>query len=211
MAEQAHPAGVVALISLESGPYSKMWALHASTLKFRIGNRHPFPDRTKFPRVHKVFECGSNIAQLRRNSETLTMGMSMRQVRSHAVLVAAMSLPLNTVHSAYADALVRTAQPGKTTRMFVYTSWNKDCSSKTGVVRVVAKPRHGTLIPHRDVDTTIGRNRVKPNDSCYGMPTKGFQVDYTSKPGYRGTDSFVIEATFGTQATIVDTFTVIVE
>ena len=133
----------------------------------------------------------------------------MRQVGRHTVFVAAMLLA--TVGSAHAEALVRRALSGKTTRMFMYTSWNRDCSSKTGVVKVLAKPQHGTLTPRPDVDTTVGRNRVRPNNSCFGMPIKGFQVDYTSRPGYRGTDSFVIEATFGTQATIVDTFTVIVE
>ena len=80
------------------------------------------------------------------------------------------------------------------------------------VVRVLAKPQHGKLTPHPSVDTTIVRNRFRPGDSrCQGVPVKGFQVDYRSTPGYHGTDSFVIEATFWHGEKIVDTFTVTVE
>jgi hypothetical protein len=40
---------------------------------------------------------------------------------------------------------------------------------------------------------------------------KGFGVEYNSLPGYRGTDSFVIEFTSGQRPTELDTFTVSVE
>jgi hypothetical protein len=47
------------------------------------------------------------------------------------------------------------------------------------------------------VDATIMRNRFNPNDtSCVGKGIKGFQVEYQSALGYRGTDSFTIEATY---------------
>lgn len=40
---------------------------------------------------------------------------------------------------------------------------------------------------------------------------EGFRVEYTSMPGYRGTDSFVINVTFDKRPPVVDTFTVNVE
>jgi hypothetical protein len=115
--------------------------------------------------------------------------------------------------AALAENITRTALSGKTTTMFIYRSWTAgDCASASGVVRVLTKPQHGKLTPHPNVDTTIVRNRIRPSDSrCQGLPVKGFQVDYTSAPGYHGTDSFVIEATFWHGGKIVDTFTVMVE
>lgn len=108
--------------------------------------------------------------------------------------------------------MFRTAPSGKTTRMITYKAWKRsDCSADIGVVKVVSKPAHGTLTPRPGVAATIGKNRVGRDNSCMGRPITGFQVDYRSNPGYRGTDTFVIETTFGKRSMVVDTFTVTVE
>jgi hypothetical protein len=78
----------------------------------------------------------------------------------------------------------------------MYMHWAKDCTSRSGIVRVVSKPQHGKLIPSV-VDASIKQNRFNLSDtSCVGKTIKGFQVEYQSAPGYRGTDSFTIEATY---------------
>jgi hypothetical protein len=54
-------------------------------------------------------------------------------------------------------------------------------------------------------------NRFNPGDHCIGSELKGFRVDYTSQPGYRGVDSFFIEYTPAGRAAVIDSFTVNVQ
>lgn len=131
---------------------------------------------------------------------------------NRAISAAVMTLVLVTASAAHADAIFRKASSGKTTRMITYKSWKPgECTANVGVVKVVSKPAHGTLTPRPGVATTIGKNRVGNDDSCMGRAITGFQVDYKSDPGYRGTDSFVIETTYGKRSMTVDAFTVTVE
>jgi hypothetical protein len=111
---------------------------------------------------------------------------------------------------AHAKALVRTATSGQPALMYVYMNWKRDCSPDLGIVKVLSKPQHGKLTPRR-VDAPIGPSRFYGITHCHGKPTKGFQVHYTSVPGFRGIDRFAIEATYTNHAPEVDTFTVTVE
>lgn len=107
------------------------------------------------------------------------------------------------VHPAWADTHRISVPSGVKQHVHTYRHWSrKDCSAQAGVVRVVTKPEHGTLIP-RQIDTTIGRDRFNPNDiSCWGRPIKGFEVEYQSKPGFHGWDTFTIETTYGKRQAI---------
>jgi hypothetical protein len=112
---------------------------------------------------------------------------------------------------AAAKDFAMTARSGQTTKMHVYRSWTKDCQSKLGVVKVITKPSHGTLTPTQ-VTSTIGESRRNPEKTahCKGVPTNGFRVDYRSEPGFRGTDSFVIQFDYG-RASDIDNYIVTVQ
>lgn len=115
--------------------------------------------------------------------------------------------------SAYAENFVRRVASGRTAHMNTYRAWEPTtCKAVRGIVRVVAKPKNGTLAPRNGLDVPVLRNRMNPMDQrCQGAPVKGFAVDYRSKPGYRGTDEFIIEHTSSAGGRIVDTYTIIVQ
>lgn len=110
---------------------------------------------------------------------------------------------------AYAKDFVKTARSGVPTRMNTYKAWKTDCSANRGVVQVVNKPLNGTLTPSQE-NSTIGTSRYDPARTahCKGTPITGFRVDYTSTPGFRGTDRFQIYVTFGKRKRDYDNFTV---
>jgi hypothetical protein len=111
---------------------------------------------------------------------------------------------------AYADTFIVSVRSGDNTVVHGYVHWNKnDCSSRTGIVRVVSKPRHGKLIPSEE-DGTIRRNRFKPDDlTCVGKPIKVFKVYYQSDTGFHGQDRFTIEATYSKRQ-VLDVYNVTV-
>ena len=113
--------------------------------------------------------------------------------------------------SASAKDYVKSARSGQTTKMGIYRSWNNQCESKLGVVTVLSTPSDGTLTPSQ-ITATIGTSRVNPERTahCKGVPTNGFRVDYTSAPGFRGTDQFRLQFTFGRNVDI-DNYTVKVQ
>lgn len=111
---------------------------------------------------------------------------------------------------AHALSISKTAISGKTTLTFTYTNWKSDCSLEGGVVKVLTKAQHGKLTTRR-VNVPIPRSRFRGVTQCYGKPTKGFQVYYTSAPGFHGADSFVIEVDFRNFPIQTDTFTITVE
>ncbi len=112
---------------------------------------------------------------------------------------------------ASAKDFVKFARSGESTRMGTYRSWNRECQSKLGIVKVLSKPSHGTLMPS-EVTSTIGVSRANPERTahCVGAPTNGFRVDYRSAPGFRGTDQFQIQFTYG-QHVDIDNYTVNVQ
>jgi hypothetical protein len=124
-------------------------------------------------------------------------------------LVAVVCLLMSS--SANAKDFTKTAKSGQTTMMATYRSWNKQCESKRGIVKVISKPAHGELTP-TEVTTKIGVSRFHPERTthCVGLPTNGFRVTYTSSPGFHGVDHFVLQFDYGMQVDI-DNFTVNVE
>jgi hypothetical protein len=122
------------------------------------------------------------------------------------VIVAAAFLP----SLAAARPMDRRVISGQTTIVGRYYTWNRDCSSAFGTVKVVAKPQHGT-IANRLVDDRIGiSRRTRVADQCLGKPIKALVVTYTSARGYHGIDTFTLDATFRIYRD-VDTFTIRVE
>jgi hypothetical protein len=91
--------------------------------------------------------------------------------------------------------------------MKVYHAWNRDCSAGAGVVKVVTKPQHGKLVSGT-VASKISRNRLGGRNQCLGKPILGFEVKYTSRAGFRGTDSFTIDVIYGSRAPITDSYIV---
>ena len=67
---------------------------------------------------------------------------------------------------------------------------------------------HGRLTPS-EVTVPIGISRNSPEETahCKGVLTNGFRVDYISSPGFRGTDQFQIQFTYGRHVDI-DNYTV---
>jgi hypothetical protein len=110
---------------------------------------------------------------------------------------------------ACAESFEKSAKSGQSTVMHVYRSWTKDCQSKPGIVKVVAKPEHGTLKPTA-VKSVIGVSRKDPEKSahCIGMPTDGFRVDYISEAGFHGSDRFKIQFIYGKNNNDIDDYTV---
>lgn len=99
---------------------------------------------------------------------------------------------------ACAKDFTMSARSGQLAQMHVYNSYNSDCQSKRGIVKVASRPAHGTLTPSA-AKARIGVSRYRPDltAKCVGLPTNGFRVDYRSEPGFRGTDQFVIEYDYG--------------
>lgn len=95
-----------------------------------------------------------------------------------------------------------TAVSGQSTKMQNYTSWNDDCASSTGTVKVLTKPQHG-MISKRFVDSKISTHTRIPRVAyCTGVPVKALQVNYTSARGFHGTDNFSLEAIWPTHRDI---------
>lgn len=127
-----------------------------------------------------------------------------------SLLVTTMFALLAFSGAANAYSLGRTAKSGKPARMYQYGSWKDDCSSYGGVVKVISKPQHGTLMPVREV-ITITSSRFPRKTDCRGRQIQGFVVYYRSRPGFVGTDSFTIEVKYPSNPADVDTFTVQVQ
>src|SRR5262249_47249362 len=129
-------------------------------------------------------------------------------MRAEVVFSAVLLLITATQH-ARAEQFARSIQAGVLTTVYIYHSWDKDCTSKSGIVKVVTKPQHGTL-SHTDDVSAPTRNRFNPTDPCVAKPMNGFRVQYMSAPGYHGQDSFVIEVLFPKRPLLRDSFSVTV-
>jgi hypothetical protein len=120
----------------------------------------------------------------------------------------ALLIPCFIAGDACAKDVVVSAKSGQSVQAHVYRSWTNDCQSKLGIVKVLSKPSHGALRPS-EVTSTIGTSRTDPEKTahCKGVATNGFRVDYVSAPGFRGTDQFQIQFTYGRRVDI-DNYTV---
>lgn len=107
-------------------------------------------------------------------------------------------------HSSAAN-ITRVVPSGKKVFIRGHHSWDRDCRSATGQVKLLVKPRNGTLTTGFG-ETTIRNNRYRPGvvPRCAGKPVKTFEVYYSSPPGFRGRDSFVIEVTHGPGRSAID-------
>jgi hypothetical protein len=121
-------------------------------------------------------------------------------------------LAFGTSSSALALNFNRTVPSGQTAVMHAYKSWDRNCASNSGVVRVITKPLHGKLST-RVVNAEIRSSRFssRGRSRCQGTPIKAFQVEYRSVRGFRGVDTFTLEPTFGNGRQDTDIFTVTVE
>jgi hypothetical protein len=125
--------------------------------------------------------------------------MYLSRLLAIAILVAASSQSM-------AEGMVfeRVALSGQPKAVWTYRNWNHLCQETGGVTKVVSRPQHGRLSNKRISSPIFNRNN--PSDRCAGKSTGGLQVIYTSNPGYRGTDKFMIEKTWKGGGVLVYTF-----
>jgi hypothetical protein len=152
---------------------------------------------------------------LRGLSENLMLDNNLSFQRGHmslAIKATAICIAICChARSAGADSFVRTVPSGHAVRMHNYASWDRDCSSQFGVVKLVSKPQHGRLIT-REVETVITvPNRFNGKASCMGKSMRVFSVDYKSNAGYRGFDSFTIDATYSKRRRVIDHYKISVQ
>jgi hypothetical protein len=126
------------------------------------------------------------------------------------VLVAGSILAFGISGFARAEDLTRTVEAGTTTVVHTYLSWDAHCVSNSGVVKVLVKPQHGKLTPQIS-ETKIGQSRFTGSTACAGKPIKGFKVLYRPEDNFHGTDTFTVEATYGSGRSTVDVYMVTVK
>jgi len=133
-----------------------------------------------------------------------TCSCSVRMQSMKLIFAAILLLP------AMADAkeVAKTARSNVPTRVYTYFSWDENCQSTTGVVRLVSKPLNGQL-KTSEVSETINKSRTTQQVSrCAGTSIRGFRVDYISNPGFRGEDHFKTEVNYKNKRPEIDNFTV---
>jgi hypothetical protein len=105
----------------------------------------------------------------------------------------------------------RSAFSGIRQQVGYYTERNPDCSSAgMPVVRTDVLPTHGTVVTAEGEGYT---NYPQTNQryACNATKARLIQVFYTSVPGYRGSDEFVIHAIFPSGVARTDRYTINVE
>lgn len=122
------------------------------------------------------------------------------------LLVSLLLLPA----TAEAKEVTKNAHSNVSTRMYTYFGWDKNCQSTTGIVKLVSKPLNGELKTSEVEDTINISRHTQKTSKCAGTPIKGFRIDYTSNPGFKGNDRFVIEVRYKNKKPELDTFTVTV-
>lgn len=80
---------------------------------------------------------------------------------------------------------------GKPHRVDTYLAWTDQCTALTATAKQVRKPKHGAATFKSETTTIRSANSGSVHD-CRGKKVKGLSVYYTSKPGFRGTDTFVV-------------------
>jgi hypothetical protein len=127
------------------------------------------------------------------------------KISEYATLILILSSP----QVASASEIRKTALSSEQTKMWSYHSYDKDCHTGTGVVKVVSKPQHG-VVSHHFTSAHVDYDhygRVITN-KCAGAPIKGFEVDYRSVRGFHGTDTFTLDVTWDWGAHVIDNYTV---
>jgi hypothetical protein len=133
----------------------------------------------------------------------------MKSTQTIALMVLASVFGTDT---SSAKMISKTARSGQPTRINAYHSWDPDsCVSQAASMNVTTKPAHGVLTA-RIVPHTITTSRFGPVRNCTGKPIKALAIEYRSTPGFKGTDSFVIDVIFGWQGRRdTDNYTVTVD
>lgn len=112
--------------------------------------------------------------------------------------------------SAWAEIITRHVESGKTTRVWTYKPTNESCENVQGTVTLISKPQYGT-VANRVESSTFGGQWSRTRH-CYGKPATGFAVTYTSPPGFRGIDRFLLDVRFPSVGVHrQDAFTIIVK
>ena len=114
-----------------------------------------------------------------------------------------------SARAAMPDQITKHVPSGKTTVVRLYKQATRSCESVSGTATLVSKPKHGT-VANRLEPTTFGESHS--SSRCHGKPTLGFVVTYTSAPGFRGLDHFILEVrlpSIGLHR--LDAFSIIVE
>lgn len=100
---------------------------------------------------------------------------------------------------------------GKKRLVGFFTSLNPDCSSVGEIdARVTKEPENGTV----EVENGIGFTTYLENNQRYACnlkPSPGLRVNYTSKEGFMGKDTFRIEFLGGMGGDVVWNYTVTVK
>lgn len=116
----------------------------------------------------------------------------MKKSLAAALAVLALSSPVQ------AQPIARIVPAGRTTVVFTYTPIRPGtCSGAIGVVKLIVKPRHGRAAHHLRAAyiPTVSRFTHRPT-GCPPNPTTGFAITYTPDPGFRGEDTFTLDADF---------------
>jgi hypothetical protein len=108
-----------------------------------------------------------------------------------AALVSCLAVFVTSAHAQMPNQITKHVSSGKTKTVWIYKPAERSCESARGTATLVSKPKHGT-VANRLESTTYG-GRYRRTRHCYGKPTLGFVITYTSNPGFRGVDHFIIE------------------
>lgn len=113
--------------------------------------------------------------------------------------------------SGTSNHIVRSAFAGTRQRVGYYAELNPDCSS-AGIpaVRTEELPTHGNVVTAQGEAYTSYPSSSQ-RYSCNTIKTRMIEVFYTSVPGYRGSDEFVLRTIFSDGMARTDKYTVNVE
>ena len=109
------------------------------------------------------------------------------------------------------NQISRSALSGTRQRVGYYAMRNPDCTmAGLAVVRTEIPPTHGTVVAAEGEGYT---NYPQSNQryACNATKTPLIEVFYTSVPGYRGSDEFVVHAIFPDGSARMDKYTISVE
>lgn len=100
---------------------------------------------------------------------------------------------------------------GKKRLVGFFTNLNPDCSAIGEIdARVIKQPENGTV----EVETGTGFTNYPDNNQrhpCNLKPTPGMRVNYTSKEGFIGKDTFEVEFLGGLGSDVIWNYTVTVK
>jgi len=81
-------------------------------------------------------------------------------------------------------------------RTVSYNAWDNDCQTRKPSIRVVTKPKHGTLSIKPEKMKLVGsKAKIGSVGLCAGRTVIGSVVFYAPKAGLKGTDEFLLEST----------------